>query len=185
MFRRQKTSKSLGIKLYNTFAIPALIYGSENCTTKARDARRITAAEMKYMRKTAGSTWTEYKTITEIAKELNIISFLDKIQEYIRNYLQHTNITKDNKKLQTKMQKEPGATTEETSGSVGPEQVNKWPDFVLLRWSWWLKQHYLSTWIGCLQRDTATAHVATWCLYSYLVNCKTCCIGYSRYYTCG
>jgi hypothetical protein len=66
-------------------AIPALIHGSENCTTKAGDARRITAAEMKYMIKRAGYTWTEYKTITEITKELNIISVLDKIQEYIRN----------------------------------------------------------------------------------------------------
>jgi hypothetical protein len=64
MFRRQNTSKSLGIKLYSTLAISALIHGSENCTTKTRDARRITAAEMKDMRKTAGSTWTEYKTIT-------------------------------------------------------------------------------------------------------------------------
>jgi len=29
---------------------------------KASDARRITAAEMKYMRRTAGYTWTDYKT---------------------------------------------------------------------------------------------------------------------------
>ena len=28
-------------------ALPALSYGSENLTTKARDTRRITAAEMK------------------------------------------------------------------------------------------------------------------------------------------
>jgi len=31
-------------------------------TIKARDARRITAAEMKYMRTTAGYTRTYYKT---------------------------------------------------------------------------------------------------------------------------
>jgi hypothetical protein len=31
-----------------------LLYGSEIWTSKARDARRITAAEMKYMRRTAG-----------------------------------------------------------------------------------------------------------------------------------
>jgi DNA-binding CsgD family transcriptional regulator len=46
-----------------------LLYGSENWTIKARDATRITAAEMKYMRKTAGCTWREHKTNTEIAKE--------------------------------------------------------------------------------------------------------------------
>jgi hypothetical protein len=37
-----------------------LLYGSETWTIKARDARRI-AVEMKYMR-TAGYTWTDYKT---------------------------------------------------------------------------------------------------------------------------
>ena len=30
---------------------------SETWTVKARDARTITAAEMKYMRRTAGYTW--------------------------------------------------------------------------------------------------------------------------------
>jgi hypothetical protein len=30
---------------------------------------RRTAAEMKYMRKTAGRTWTDYKTNNEITKE--------------------------------------------------------------------------------------------------------------------
>jgi uncharacterized protein YigE (DUF2233 family) len=60
--------------LYNALAIPALIHGSENCTSKAKDAR-ITAAEMKYMRKTAGSTWTEYKAITEMTKEQHNLIF--------------------------------------------------------------------------------------------------------------
>jgi len=76
--------KTTRIKLRNTLALPALLYGSQNRTIKARDARRrrrrrITAAEMKCMRKTAGYTWADYKTDTEIAKELNIPSVLDKI----------------------------------------------------------------------------------------------------------
>ena len=54
MFRPQKTLKKTTIKLYNTLALPVLLYGSETWTVKARDARRITAAEMKYMRRTAG-----------------------------------------------------------------------------------------------------------------------------------
>jgi len=48
-----------------------LLYGSETWTVKARDARRITAAEMKYMRRTAGYIWTDYRTNVQIAKELN------------------------------------------------------------------------------------------------------------------
>jgi hypothetical protein len=35
------------INLYNTLTLPVLLYGSENWTVKASDARRITAAEMK------------------------------------------------------------------------------------------------------------------------------------------
>jgi hypothetical protein len=41
----------------------------------------ITASEMKYVRKTAGHTWTDYETNTEIARELNITPVLDKIQD--------------------------------------------------------------------------------------------------------
>jgi hypothetical protein len=68
-----------------------LLYGSENWIIKARDARRITAVEMKYKRKTAGCTWTDYKTNTDIAKTLNISPVLDKIQEHRKNWLQHVN----------------------------------------------------------------------------------------------
>jgi hypothetical protein len=39
-----------------------LLYGSETGTVKARDTRRITAAEMKYVRRTAGYIWTDYNT---------------------------------------------------------------------------------------------------------------------------
>jgi len=68
-----------------------LICGSETWTIKARDARRITAAEMKYMRRTAGYTWTDYKTNTQITKELKITRILDKLLEYKRNWIQHVN----------------------------------------------------------------------------------------------
>jgi hypothetical protein len=59
VFRPQKkTLKKTRIKLCNTLALPVLLCGNETWTIKARDARRITAAEMKYMR-TAGYTWTD------------------------------------------------------------------------------------------------------------------------------
>ena len=58
VFRTQKkTLKKTRIKLYNTLALSILLYGSETWTVKARDARRITAAQMKCMRRTAGYTW--------------------------------------------------------------------------------------------------------------------------------
>jgi hypothetical protein len=91
VFRPKKPLKKTRIKLYNTLALPTLLYGSENWTIKARDARRIAEAKIKYMGRTAGYTWTDNKTNTEIAKELNIIPVLDKIQVYKRNWIQHVN----------------------------------------------------------------------------------------------
>jgi hypothetical protein len=91
VFRPQKTLKKTRIKLYNTLALPVLLYGSETWTIKARDARRITAAEMKYMRRTAGYTWAYYKTNAHIAKELEITLVLDKLLEYKRKWIQNVN----------------------------------------------------------------------------------------------
>jgi hypothetical protein len=41
------------------------------------------------MRRTVGYTWTDHKT--EITKELNITTVLDKIQDYKRKWIQHVN----------------------------------------------------------------------------------------------
>jgi hypothetical protein len=83
--------KATRIKLHNTLDLPALLYGRQNRTIKARDARRVTAAEMKCMRITAGCTWTVYKTDAKIARELNINPVLDKIQEYRINWSRSAN----------------------------------------------------------------------------------------------
>jgi len=48
---------------------------------------RITAAEMKCIRRTAGYTWTDYKAGTHITKELKITPILDKLLEYKRNWI--------------------------------------------------------------------------------------------------
>ena len=46
---------------------------------------------MKYMRRTAGYTWTDYKTNVQIAKELKITPILGKFLEYKRSWIQHVN----------------------------------------------------------------------------------------------
>jgi hypothetical protein len=61
--------KNTRIKLHNTLALPAAFHGSENWTINARDARRIKAAEMKYVRKTAGYIGTDHRTNTGTANE--------------------------------------------------------------------------------------------------------------------
>jgi hypothetical protein len=54
VFQPKKPLMKTRIKLYNALAVLTLLYGSENWTIKARDERRITAAEIKYTRRTAG-----------------------------------------------------------------------------------------------------------------------------------
>jgi hypothetical protein len=46
---------------------------------------------MKYVRRTAGFIWTDYKTNAIIAKELKITPILDKLLEYKRNLIQYVN----------------------------------------------------------------------------------------------
>jgi len=43
---------------------------------QARDTRTITAIDMKYVRKTTGFPATDYKTNTDITKEINITPVL-------------------------------------------------------------------------------------------------------------
>jgi hypothetical protein len=62
---------------------------------------------MKYVRttagytwtdyRTAGYTWTDYKTNTQIAKELKITQILDRLLENKRNWIQHVNRMPRNK----------------------------------------------------------------------------------------
>jgi hypothetical protein len=84
----KKLLKKTTIKLYNTLALPVLLYGSETWNVKARDARRITAAEMKYMRRTAAYTWDRLQNKwTNLQKELKITQILEKLLEYKRSWI--------------------------------------------------------------------------------------------------
>jgi hypothetical protein len=65
--------------------------------------------------------WADYKTNTDIAKKLNITAVLDKMRDCRRNWIQCINrmlfnrLPKIIKKLQTKMKKKPGETTNKTT----------------------------------------------------------------------
>jgi hypothetical protein len=52
---------------------------------------------MKCVRRTARYARTDYKTNTQIAKELKIPTILDKLLEYKRNWIQHVNIMPRNR----------------------------------------------------------------------------------------
>jgi len=94
VFRPPKnTLTKTRIKLHITLTLPVLLCGSETWAIKAR----ITAAEMKYTRRTAGYTWTDCRTNEQIAKKLNITPILEKLLEYKRSWIQHVNRRRRNR----------------------------------------------------------------------------------------
>jgi hypothetical protein len=72
-------------------ALPVLLYGTKNWTVKSKVKSRPTAAEMRFMRKTAKYTWRVHKTSEEILNELKVTSVLDKITSYKSDWIQHVN----------------------------------------------------------------------------------------------
>jgi hypothetical protein len=58
-----------------------------------RYTTRITAARIKYTRKTAAYIWTDYKTNREISKDRNRTPVLDKIKRHIKKWLRHVKRT--------------------------------------------------------------------------------------------
>jgi hypothetical protein len=59
VFKPSLVQQHTSLNIYRTLARPVLIYGSEAWTMRKADEKRLQAAEMKFMRKTAGLTlWT-------------------------------------------------------------------------------------------------------------------------------
>jgi hypothetical protein len=62
---------------------------SKTWTLREQDKSRITAAEMKLMRKTAKYTWQDHKINQEIMNELKTNPVLEKINNYKEKWIQH------------------------------------------------------------------------------------------------
>jgi hypothetical protein len=89
VLKPSKVQRQTRLIIYNTLAIPILLYGSEAWTLKGRDKPRITAAEMKFMRKTAKYTWQDHKRNQDITEELKIQPVMEKINNYKNKWIQH------------------------------------------------------------------------------------------------
>jgi len=55
------------------------------------------------MRRTAGFTWTDYETNTQITKELKITPIFEKLLQYKRNWIQHVNRMPRNRLVRVKI----------------------------------------------------------------------------------
>jgi hypothetical protein len=66
VFKPSLVQQHTRLNIYRTLARPVLIYGSEAWTSRKADEKRLQAAEMKFMRKTAGLTLWDHKRNEEI-----------------------------------------------------------------------------------------------------------------------
>ena len=109
-------------------SVNVVLYGSETWTIKARDARRITAAEMKYMRRIElQNKFTHCKGIRNNTGSKQTTGIQEELDKTCKQNASRQTI-QDNETVFPNWQKESWQTSEETSTYVRPERVNKWPD---------------------------------------------------------
>ena len=60
-------------------AVPVLIYGNKNCSLNRSDKRKIEAAEMRFLRPTAGYTLLDKKRSNDIREQLSIFNINEKV----------------------------------------------------------------------------------------------------------
>jgi hypothetical protein len=89
IFKSSLIQKQTRIEVYKTLARPILTYISEAWTIRKSDRTRITANEMKFLRRTAEYTQLDKNRNIEIPREFKINSVLQHRDQYRNNWKQH------------------------------------------------------------------------------------------------
>jgi hypothetical protein len=82
VFKPSQVQRHARLRVCKTLAGPVLTYGSEAWTIRKADERRVTTAEMRFMRQTAGCSLLELQRNEDILKELNIDPIVCYMQQY-------------------------------------------------------------------------------------------------------
>jgi hypothetical protein len=61
VFKPSQIQRNTRLKVYKTLARPVLTYGNEAWTIRKTNERRLTTAEMRFMRRTAGCSLLEHR----------------------------------------------------------------------------------------------------------------------------
>lgn len=91
VFTTTKTQKHTRLKAYKVLARPVLMYGSEAWTVRNSDVQRLTTAEMRFLRRTAGYSLLDHKRNELITKELKITPIYEHLNHYRQKWLNHVN----------------------------------------------------------------------------------------------
>ena len=66
---RSKVTFATKIRLYNTFVLPVLKYGSEAWTMTASDSAKLDACDQSCLRKNCGVHWSQHVTNDEMTDD--------------------------------------------------------------------------------------------------------------------
>ena len=72
--------------MYKTLAVPMVTYGSEIWALKKKDKKRIEAAEMKILRRTAGVSLRDRQRSEEIRKLLGVTPIVQRRKTYRKHF---------------------------------------------------------------------------------------------------
>jgi hypothetical protein len=82
-------TKETKLRIHNITAKAALKFGSEAWMLKKRDARRLEAAQMKFLRHLPGITKLDKERNQSVRQKLGVQSIVLDITQYQREWLQH------------------------------------------------------------------------------------------------
>ncbi|KAJ4446195.1 hypothetical protein ANN_12889 [Periplaneta americana] len=91
VFTTTKIQKYTMLKAYKVLARPVLMYGSEVWAVRNSDDQRLTTAEMRFLRRTAGYSLLDHKRNELITKSLKIIAVYENFNHYRQKWLNHVN----------------------------------------------------------------------------------------------
>ncbi|KAJ4442157.1 hypothetical protein ANN_12023 [Periplaneta americana] len=89
VFKSSHVQKHTRLKVYKTLARPVLTYGSEAWTIRKADEQRLTTAEMRFMRRTAGCSLLEHRKNVDTLQELKMDPIVNFVQQYRLQWKKH------------------------------------------------------------------------------------------------
>jgi hypothetical protein len=89
IFRPSLVSRHTKMSIYKTLARPVLSYGSDAWAIRKTDEKRLTSAEMRFLRRTAGHTRWDHKRNEDILTELQVSQITEFIYQYRKNWKEH------------------------------------------------------------------------------------------------
>ena len=78
---KKEVSEKTKMQIYRTVFLPTLLYGSESWARTTKTDQRITATEMKYLRRVANKTKWDRERNAKIRKDLKVKPVVDMIKE--------------------------------------------------------------------------------------------------------